>query len=81
MRKPARTIDWSSATRTRIVMAGSAQREPGGEHEAALGGAAGGHLAAVDLDPLAHAHEPAAAAVTAGRPAVVAHLDAQVVAP
>ena len=28
MRKPARTIDWSSATRTRIVMAG--RRRAGG---------------------------------------------------
>ena len=64
MRKPARTIDWSSATSTRIVIvAVAAEREARAEHEAAPVGGSRGHLAAVDLDAFADADEPVAVAV------------------
>ena len=77
MRKPARTIDWSSATRTRIVIVlVAAEREARAEDEAAPVCRSCGHLAAVDLDALADADEPVAEAVARrGAGAVVAHLD------
>src|SRR3954467_10201310 len=92
-RKPARTMAWSSATRTRMVMAGAPagtlrrargvsqrpfQREAGGQHEAAAVHGAGAHLATVDLHPLADADEAMAEAVARrGAAAVVAHVDPQ----
>ena len=52
-------------------------REPRAQDEAAAVRAPGGHLAAVELDPLADADEAVAEPVAAGGPApVVAHLDA-----
>ena len=82
MRKPARTIDWSSATSTRMLIArrpASGRRvlrtKPPPLAEPAR------HLAAVDLDPLADADEPVAEPVAGIRAAaVVAYLDLQLVA-
>ena len=78
MRKPARTIAWSSATSTRIVTPRPRRAAGGCEHEAAAVLAARAHLAAVELDALADADEAVAEAVASpsGR-AVVADLDAQ----
>ena len=78
---PARTIDWSSATSTRMVMA--CRPSPGGvrfEDEAPLRSAvARAHVAAVDLHPLADAEKPVAEApARSSRTAtVVAHFDLQ----
>ena len=83
MRKPARTIDWSSATSTRIVIADSSlEWEARAEDEPAPGRRSCAHLTAVDLDALADADEPVPEAV--GRRAaqtVVAYLDLELIRP
>src|SRR5688572_24694862 len=72
MRKPARTIDWSSATRTRTVIGFErcscvlpVKGEARAEDEAPVGCGPRVHLAAVDLHPFADADE--AVAETVGR--------------
>ena len=78
MRKPARTIDWSSTTSTRISIVTSPSGRRVAEHEAAPVRDAGAHLAAVDLHALADADEPVAEAVARrAAEAVVADLELQ----
>ena len=79
MRKPARTIAWSSATRTRMLMAGR-RRAAGASLRTKPPPFAvlGAHLAAVDLHALADADEAVAEAVARrSAEAVVAHLELQ----
>ena len=83
MRKPARTIDWSSATSTRMR---HRRRRSSGRRALRTkpppGAVPARHLAAVDLDALADADEPVAEAVARrGALAVVADLDLQLVGP
>ena len=82
MRNPARTIDWSSATSTRIVTAFAAEREASGEHEPTFLRGSRAHLTTVELDAFADADEPVAEAVArCAAVAVVPYLDPQLVRP
>ena len=60
-RKPARTSDWSSAIRTRMLT--RLHRQPGADAEPAGRAAADVERAAVERDPLAHPDQAVAAAV------------------
>src|SRR3712207_4548636 len=80
IRSPARTMDWSSTTSVRIVMASPPiDRKPGPEHEASRLTGTREHVTAEDLHAFADTDQPVPQAVLLATRAstVVAHLDLQ----
>src|SRR6476659_9257744 len=79
MRRPARTIEWSSTTRV-LIATGSplVQGQPRAQGEAPILGPAGRHLTTVDVDPLADADQSVAEAVGGRRAvAIIANLEVE----